>query len=92
MSDCRYGVSPVNYPDPDPGAGMVSHNVIMEYCVLHPRSDSRNWPRSSECLGSFVSALTHFGPESFRPGSFRSESFRSWVVSALFGRSFRPYI
>ena len=20
MSDCRYGVSPVNYPDPDPGA------------------------------------------------------------------------
>ena len=21
----------------------------MEYCVLHPRSDSRNWPKSSEC-------------------------------------------
>ena len=20
----------------------------MEYCVLYPRSDSRNWPRSSE--------------------------------------------
>ena len=19
MSDCRYGVSPINYPDPDPG-------------------------------------------------------------------------
>ena len=28
---------------------MVSHYIIMEYCVLHPRSDSRNWPRSSEC-------------------------------------------
>ena len=27
---------------------MVSHYVIMEYCVLRPRSDSRNWPRSSE--------------------------------------------
>ena len=21
MSDCRFGVSPVNYPDPDPGGG-----------------------------------------------------------------------
>ena len=21
MSDCRFGVSPVNYPDPDPGSG-----------------------------------------------------------------------
>ena len=21
MSDCRFGVSPVNYPDPDPGRG-----------------------------------------------------------------------
>ena len=26
-------------------------------------------------LGSFVSALSNFGPESFRPGSFRPESF-----------------
>ena len=23
MSDCRYGVSPVNYPDPDPDPGYV---------------------------------------------------------------------
>ena len=22
MSDCRYGVSPVNYPDPDPDPGL----------------------------------------------------------------------
>ena len=36
--------------------------------------------------GSFrprvVSALSRFGPESFRPGSFRPGSIRPWVVSA----------
>ena len=31
-----------------------------------------------------------FARESFRPGSFRPESFRPWVVSPLFGGSFRP--
>ena len=39
--------------------------------------------------GSFrprvVSALSRFGPGSFRPGSIRP-----WVVSAQFGGSFRP--
>ena len=48
--------------------------------------------------GSFrprvVSAMSRFGPWSFRPGSFRPGSFRSgsirpWVVSAHFGGSFR---
>ena len=29
---------------------MVSYYVIMKSNVLHPRSDSRNWPRSSECV------------------------------------------
>ena len=28
---------------------MVSHYVIMKSSVIHPRSDSQNWPRSSEC-------------------------------------------
>ena len=27
MSDCRFGVSPVNYPDPDPGRG----NFILKH-------------------------------------------------------------
>ena len=27
---------------------MVSHYVIMKSSVIHPRSDSRNWPRNSE--------------------------------------------
>ena len=44
--------------------------------------------------GSFrprvVSALSRFGPGSFRPGSFRPGSIRPWVVSAQFGGSFRP--
>ena len=29
MSDCRFGVSPVNYPDPDPGT-----SVVVPYCYL----------------------------------------------------------
>ena len=37
---------------------MVSYYVIMESSVLHPRSDSRNWPRSSECLCSCPSGIT----------------------------------
>ena len=45
--------------------------------------------------GSFrprvVSAQSRFGPGSFRPGSFRPGSIRPWVVSALFGGSFRPF-
>ena len=31
MSDCRFGVSPVNYPDPDPDVNkiivIIGHNV-----------------------------------------------------------------
>ena len=44
--------------------------------------------------GSFrprvVSALSRFGPGSFRSESFRPGSIRPWVVSAQFGGSFRP--
>ena len=29
MSDCRFGVSPVNYPDPDPDPGT---SVVVPYC------------------------------------------------------------
>ena len=29
MSDCRFGVSPVNYPDPDPGAAVVDLQVTL---------------------------------------------------------------
>ena len=39
---------------------------------------------------SVVSALSRFGPGSFRPGSFGPGSIRPWVVSAQFGGSFRP--
>ena len=37
-----------------------------------------------------VSPVSRFARGSFRPGSFRPESFRPWVVSPLFGGSFRP--
>ena len=28
MSDCRFGVSPVNYPDPDPDPGVFALIII----------------------------------------------------------------
>ena len=28
MNDCRFGVSPVNYPDPDPDPGKESCRII----------------------------------------------------------------
>ena len=28
MSDCRYGVSPVNYPDPDPDPDYIKDNLL----------------------------------------------------------------
>ena len=45
---------------------MVSSDVIMKSSVLHPSSDSRNWPRSSEwvklCLNfQFSNALRIIG-------------------------------
>ena len=30
MSDCRFGVSPVNYPDPDPDPG-YDVRLVMQY-------------------------------------------------------------
>ena len=30
MSDCRFGVSPVNYPDPDPDIGIVLLRDIID--------------------------------------------------------------
>ena len=58
-------------------------------------TESRNDGQAENGPGSFhpwvVSPVSHFARESFRPGSFRPGSFRPWVVSPLFGESFRPY-
>ena len=64
--------------------------------MTHGRNDSGSKRSKAETTcycsvgnGSFrprvVSALSRFGPGSFRPGSIRP-----WVVSAQFGGSFRP--
>ena len=37
MNDCRFGVSPVNYPDPDPDVGLgfyLAHLWLCRFCVL----------------------------------------------------------
>ena len=33
MSDCRFGVSPVNYPDPDPDQPAHSRSLISTFVV-----------------------------------------------------------
>ena len=38
---------------------MVSHYVIMKSSVIHLRSDSRNWPRSSECAKQVDCSTAH---------------------------------
>ena len=42
MSDCRFGVSPVNYPDPDPDEG---HPINSGTCLLwdEPYAVTWNW-------------------------------------------------
>ena len=46
--------------------------------------------KNTGILQRVVSALSRFGPGSFRPGSFRPELFWPWVVLANFGGLFRP--
>ena len=33
MSDCRFGVSPVNYPDPDPDLPLLTKGKVYSPCV-----------------------------------------------------------
>ena len=55
-------------------------------------SEAYPWmPRGNgSCRPRVVSAVSRFGPGSFRPESFRPGSIRPWVVSPQFGGSFRP--
>ena len=34
MSDCRFGVSPVNYPDPDPEVYLEARNIALDFEVF----------------------------------------------------------
>ena len=43
MSDCRFGVSPVNYPDPDPDPGLDAMSL--------------DWPTVVQLVVSFNSGL-----------------------------------
>ena len=49
MSDCRYGVSPVNYPDPDPESSRRKKMVCANL-----REISRSFLRESSSLRIFV--------------------------------------
>ena len=39
MSDCRFGVSPVNYPDPDPDPSLCVQWVAKVPTFLHADSE-----------------------------------------------------
>ena len=56
MSDCRYGVSPVNYPDPDPDLSRTYYihgiwDIAGIWDIPQPITESRNFHRFS---GIFV--------------------------------------
>ena len=42
MSDCRFGVSPVNYPDPDPDPDMQRTDIEIQANVTDMLADL-NW-------------------------------------------------
>ena len=61
MSDCRFGVSPVNYPDPDPelpaeSTDVKSDNVIQRYSK-RPRQ------LQNFCLADYVSNIDVIYPK-----------------------------
>ena len=40
MSDCRFGVSPVNYPDPDPDPGRSQDSLVVDF-ISHAIPEKR---------------------------------------------------
>ena len=42
MSDCRFGVSPVNYPDPDPDCGSGASGLIFMVSFTYDSCISNN--------------------------------------------------
>ena len=61
MSDCHFGVSPVNYPDPDPGSSLCAQWVAKDLRFLHADSEDSNqtgWmPR---LIRVFAGRICHF--------------------------------
>ena len=45
MNDCRFGVSPVNYPDPDPDPDPTQRRAIKEACKVV----NRDWVNHQAC-------------------------------------------
>ena len=59
MSDCRFGVSPVNYPDPDPENVEIPNETLQRYIVMTNRKCSypihqksgRDLPNALKAMG-----------------------------------------
>ena len=58
MSDCRFGVSPVNYPDPDP-VGFVMRRLICLF-ILHSSSWCQGLSVAYDCYTPSTFLLTFF--------------------------------
>ena len=72
MSDCRFGVSPVNYPDPDPDMRKDTLEFAKEKS-FSGHSDTRSVQESFYLLTSFiqVSADKHIPPKTSRSVSYK---------------------
>ena len=63
MNDCRFGVSPVNYPDPDPDVtGSTVHDEFKTLARQNKNkccapSEDSDQPGNSHCLISFRCVL-----------------------------------
>ena len=56
MSDCRFGVSPVNYPDPDPDPGT---GVVFIYSNISKSEKHSALKGEILCLSSLPASLTN---------------------------------
>ena len=74
----------------DPGSILGRVGVFVSLSKRHLLPKSTGNTGNGSFRPRVVSALSRFGPGSFRPESFRPGSFRPWVVSAQFSGSFRP--
>ena len=63
MSDCRFGVSPVNYPDPDPDHSM---QILVNFenggtCIHRCLLDAMHWIMLNLLMTCFTDIFNYLG-------------------------------
>ena len=80
MSDCRFGVSPVNYPDPDPDPGLYSALYSTTEYIEHPNVEL--CCRSSRSIFNFRMKSSIFGATALYSALYSNSECRD-LYSAL---------